>query len=112
MNIKTNQVTEQVIEITTKELMEALGAYQVSEYLRTAPDVALSTDYFSFRFKQIHRDEAENVKKYIFKEVELAKMFPSIDVTKSDYFKFVVTKLDGTTYEVPHEFLKISRQTD
>ena len=109
MNVKTNQVIEQVIEITTKELMDAFATYQVSEYLRIAPNVAVNTDYFAFRFNQIRRGEAENVKKCIFKEIELTKMFPSIDVTKSEYFKFVVTKLDGTTYEVPHEFLKISR---
>lgn len=108
MNIKTNQVTEQVIEITTKELMDAFATYQVSEYLRIGQADSISSEYFAFRFNVIRRGEIENVKKYVFKGIELTKMFPSIDVTKSNYFKFVVTNPDGTIYEIPHEFLKIS----
>lgn len=110
MNIHEVKVTERVIEITIRELSEAFAGYQVDEYWKTEYG-HIDNQYFNLRLDIIRSQDDYDIIYNIFKEIPISCLFPGIISDKETdehlYIRFVITKTDGTTFEVSQDNIRM-----
>lgn len=110
MNIHEVKVTERTIEITIRELSEAFAKYQIDEYWK-AEYGRINKQYFNIRLDIIRSQNEHDIICNIFKEIPASYLFPDFTPNKETdeyfYIRFVITKTDGTKFEVSQDEIRM-----
>ena len=105
MKTEIAQAPELIINVTTRELTEALARFQVETYWENQPHET-SNEYFASRLNLL-RSERDDYITDFFQSTRFKSLFLDIDLT-NQYIRIIVTKTDGTVTTVRHEKLNLN----